>query len=158
MDLEQLCYKHSRLARVEILRQFFVNPRASQLMTNEKSISTKPKRRRGGQPGNLNALKHGFYSRSFRKFEIDDLGVTSVTDLAGEINALRISTRRLIELSADNTDTEIGIKLLSTLSLALVRLSNLLRAQVRINAGLESEAFESIGKGLTEKKKELWEK
>ncbi len=151
-----MCYKHSRLARVEKQRQFFFNPRASQLMTEDKLISPKPKRRRGGQPGNLNAMKHGFYARSFRKFEIDDLHAISGTDLSGEINALRIATRRLIELSSDNYDTETGIKLLSTLSLALVRLSNLLRSQARINAGQESENFNAIGEGLSQSKKEQW--
>lgn len=31
------------------------------------------KRKRGGQLGNLNALKHGFYSRQFKGMELDDL-------------------------------------------------------------------------------------
>ena len=115
-------------------------------------------RRRGAQPGNLNAMKHGFYSRNFHRFEIEDLKKIPDTDLVGEINALRVVTRRLLELSSDNTDTEIGIKLLSTFSLALVRLSNLLRAQVKINADLESETFASIGQALTEVHDELWKK
>jgi hypothetical protein len=33
------------------------------LKTNEQPMETKPKRRRGGQPGNTNAIKHGRWSR-----------------------------------------------------------------------------------------------
>ncbi len=124
-------------------------------MTDLDLLTPKPNRRRGAQPGNLNALKHGFYSRSFRKFEIDDLDTTTATDLAGEINALRIVIRRLLELSVDNTDTDTGIKFLATLSLSLVRLSSLLRSQVRINQGLESETFNAIGAGATKARLKL---
>jgi hypothetical protein len=31
------------------------------------------KRKRGGQPGNGNALRHGFYSRRFTRQEVEDL-------------------------------------------------------------------------------------
>ena len=59
-----------------------------------KKISKK-KRKRGGQPGNLNALKHGFYSRLFREPEIADLDTLAmlesvgVDDLRGEVVMMR---------------------------------------------------------------------
>lgn len=34
--------------------------------------------KRGAQPGNLNALKPGFYSKHFQKAELKDLGFTQV--------------------------------------------------------------------------------
>ena len=32
-----------------------------------------PSRKRGAQPGNTNALKHGFYARAYRSGELNDL-------------------------------------------------------------------------------------
>ena len=43
------------------------------------------KKRRGAQPGNLNALKHGFYSRSFKELENSDLEAMLAQDLESEI-------------------------------------------------------------------------
>ena len=48
-------------------------------------------RKRGGQPGNSNAWKHGFYSRSFTKLEAKDLKVVTSLDLTNEIIMLRVS-------------------------------------------------------------------
>jgi hypothetical protein len=45
---------------------------------------------RGGQPGNTNALKHGFYSRRFRDIEFSDLDVITVADLQNEIAMMRV--------------------------------------------------------------------
>ena len=40
-----------------------------------------PKRRRGGQSGNTNALKHGFYSSHFRRSDLKDLENCEFSDL-----------------------------------------------------------------------------
>ena len=124
-------------------------------MPDTSNTPPKPKRRRGGQPGNLNAYKHGFYSRNFRLFEKNDLRKIANPDLAGEINALRVAIRRLIELSDANTDTDTGIRLLSTLSLAFVRLASLLRSQSSINPSAYLEDSDPIGQILTEVRLEL---
>ena len=39
------------------------------------------KRNRGAQPGNVNALKHGFYSQQFRNGELADLDSFEDTNL-----------------------------------------------------------------------------
>jgi hypothetical protein len=87
-----------------------------------------PKRPRGAPPGNLNALKHGFYSRGFRTMDIADLDAMLENGLKSEINMLRVSTRRLLELSQENTDVDQGIHLLSVLGVTATRLANLIRA------------------------------
>lgn len=51
-----------------------------------------PPRRRGGQPGNTNALKHGLYSRTLTAAAQEALAqalTLPVTDLSEEIAALR---------------------------------------------------------------------
>ena len=59
----------------------------------------KANRHRGGQPGNLNALKHGFYSKTFRKIETEDLECMGGEGLEDEIEMMRIMTRRFLELA-----------------------------------------------------------
>jgi len=65
------------------------------------------KRRPGGQPGNLNALKHGFYSKALSKaaaLELTQAEGMSPADLAPEIALLRARIRRLLEAEPDNLD------------------------------------------------------
>jgi hypothetical protein len=77
------------------------------------------KRRRGGQPVNLNALKHGFYSRQFQKSELTDL--EEVGDLQEEIGMMRVVTRRLLDAARKCSDMGELINLLNTLGLASTR-------------------------------------
>ena len=67
-------------------------------MTREPnaSIATieSEKRKRGGQPGNINAIKHGFYSKNFSLAERRGLKVTEGVVLGDEIALLRVLIRR----------------------------------------------------------------
>jgi hypothetical protein len=54
------------------------------------------KRKRGGQPGNRNALKHGFYARSFDLDIIKDLDIHS-PHVDDEIHLLRLFMRRICQ-------------------------------------------------------------
>jgi hypothetical protein len=56
-----------------------------------------PKKRRGGQPGNANAIKHGFYTRHFRGQEIKVLDQLPVAELQDEMEALRAFLRRYLK-------------------------------------------------------------
>ena len=113
------------------------------------------KRSRGAQPGNLNALKHGFYSRNFRKMEIDDLDIICAEGLESEINMLRISTRRLLELSQDNTDLDTGIRLLTVMGATSTRLANLLRTEALLGTSRQDETYNAIIQALDEVNKEI---
>lgn len=55
-------------------------------------------RERGGQPGNRNALKHGFFSSQFTKQEKENLNLLA-DDLTTEIAMLRVVTRRFLRLA-----------------------------------------------------------
>ena len=115
-----------------------------------------PKRPRGAPPGNLNALKHGFYSRQFRKVDIEDLDAMLDSGLDSEINMLRVSTRHLIELSQENTDLDTGIRLLTVLGATSTRLANLLRAQVMLGGSRQDDIYKQIIEALDEVHKELF--
>ena len=59
----------------------------------------KPKARtgkkRGGQPGNKNNLRHGFYAKSFTPDENKRLDNQGTLDVLGEINLIRVSLDKL---------------------------------------------------------------
>ena len=99
-------------------------------------------RLRGGQPGNLNALKHGFYSRYFKANEIEAIEGLEQDDLREEIAALRVIIRRILELSGDINDVNTGLRLLSTLSAAAAQLSGMVKVQAVIQQTGTEDSFE----------------
>ena len=64
----------------------------------ESHSDVKPKRKRGGQPGNQNARKHGLYSKHFtpEQFEILE-NADDLKDLAPEIALLRVRLNTLLD-------------------------------------------------------------
>jgi len=54
-----------------------------------------PKRKGGGQPGNKNALRHGFYAKKFTADENSRLDKTNAVDVQAEIALLRVCIGRL---------------------------------------------------------------
>ena len=84
-------------------------------------------RRRGGQPGNLNALKHGFYSKHFQKAELKDLG--QAQDLQEEIAMMRVVTRRLLKMARGCKVMGELINVLGALGLASTRVAGLMKTQ-----------------------------
>jgi len=90
-------------------------------------------KKRGAQPGNTNALKHGFYSRFFTDGECTDLSEIS-PDLVGEIAMLRVLNLRVfarlsnMETVPKEYDHDKYLDFASLLSSVSVRLSTLLRA------------------------------
>jgi hypothetical protein len=109
------------------------------------------KRKPGAQPGNQNALKHGFYSRVLRPFDRCDGEPVGLQD---EIHMLRAVMRRVLELSREVDTLEPALNLLSALGLAAYRLSVLLRAQKTIGGG-EDEISEAISQALAEVVKDM---
>jgi len=58
-----------------------------------KNLDNRP-RPRGAQPGNTNALKHGFYAKHFNQLELSDLETALSGGLDNEIEMLRVAQRR----------------------------------------------------------------
>jgi hypothetical protein len=85
------------------------------------------KRSRGAQHGNLNALKHGFYSKHMSRIEVEDLETALQDGLTDEIAMLRVALRRTFELSKRAVTLDEAETALSSLGFACAHLSNLLR-------------------------------
>ncbi len=116
-----------------------------------------PRRRRGGQRGNQNALKHGFYARRFKKADVADVEGYEFSGLKDEINVLRIHLRRLIELSGSVDDFWQEAVTLRVLCLACDSLTRLMKAQHFLLSG-EDEASAALRPALDEVVEEMKQK
>ncbi len=89
-------------------------------------------KKRGGQPGNRNAWKHGFYSKYFSPFDIRALSDIPVTAMTGELGVLRLSVDRFMEAytaSLKDLDYEERLAALRFITLAVGRIAALERLQ-----------------------------
>ena len=113
-----------------------------------------PSRKRGAQPGNINALRHGFYSRSLRKLELDDLDLILPDETDSEIALLRTVIRRVMELSDGIDDLDRAMKLLSTISLSAHHLSAMIYKRRIIAGNADSRVAEALNNALVRLRKE----
>ena len=95
-------------------------------------------RQRGGQQGNRNALKHGFYTRQFNPTDIADLNKFDFTGLDHEIILLRVLMRRLVESARSLADSESLSALLRHITLTSIALIRLYHTSFILN-GLSTE-------------------
>jgi hypothetical protein len=121
-------------------------------MTDDDAPKTS-RRRRGGQPGNSNALKHGFYSRHMQALEMGDLDAALAHGLEDEIAMLRVATRRLFALATMETLDE-GIAVAGMLGMCAIRLAGLMKAY-KAQGGGEDAATSAINQALTEVMREM---
>jgi uncharacterized protein YjcR len=106
----------------------------------------KKRKRRGASKGNLNALKHGFYSRVLDEAEKLDMEQASdVNGIDDEIALLRVKIKAVLEKDPEN------IKLIMQ---ATNTLAGLMRTRYNITKeqgkGLKEEIKEAIGNVLKE--------
>jgi len=97
------------------------------------------KRRQGGQPGNLNALKHGFYSRALKEaqsLELDEAAAVPSDDLSGEIALIRQRILVLLAAAPDN---------LELLCLATRAIANLTRTQYHLKGTDAAQLADAMG-------------
>lgn len=114
------------------------------------------KRKRGAQPANTNAFKHGFYSRRLREISPQDLENAQNSGLKDEINLLRMVMLRLLEqaTAAEDADLEDWQKTLAALGAASSRLATLLRTQQTL-AKSSSDTLSLLSQALSEVTKDL---
>jgi len=121
----------------------------------QKNKGQKLARSRGGQPGNTNAVKHGFYSRKFRDLESEDLETALREGLGDEIALMRVMIRRVFDFANDNAgDLEGWTGTLSALGAASTRLAGMLRTQ-KLLGGSDSEALSALSQALGEVTREF---
>jgi hypothetical protein len=109
--------------------------------------SPDPTSRQGAQPGNTNAVKHGLYSPRFTQIESGDPQKVVYTGVNDEIEMLRKSIRRIVEMSEAIHSLPEALDYLRILALASMSLSRLVRAQKLI---ADSEKGMSIGRAVPE--------
>src|SRR5512135_1713917 len=98
--------------------------------------------RRGAPLGNLNALKHGFYARQFKKADLAGLENCDFEGLKDEIAMLRIYIRRLIQQGSESSDLYETAGILRILCLATTSLTRLIRTQHLLVSGTEDPFWE----------------
>jgi hypothetical protein len=139
--------------------EFWVNPLAFlehicyKWTMNALTASPSPKRRRGGQPGNCNAVKHGFYSTHFRKVDVAALEHCQFSGLADEIGLLRLYIRRVVQMGAEHNDFYETLNLLRLLCMAAATLTRLVKTQ-RLLAG-EDDVSLAIRQAIEQVHQEL---
>ncbi len=87
------------------------------------------KRPRGGQPGNRNAIKHGYYSQAFKKVDLENGESIPIFDLKEEIVVLRLYIRRVVAMANESESFVECVGLLRVLSMAYTSLSRLISTQ-----------------------------
>jgi hypothetical protein len=103
-------------------------------------------RKRGGQPGNANAAKHGFYSAVFKARERTMLADLPVTDLSAEIDLIRITNHRFLQaLKASKGDLDLQTQLtaLRAVNLSAQSIATLLRVHA-LTAALDEETAAAL--------------
>lgn len=127
-------------------------------MKKPNAKDLKPKkdlsRKIGAQPGNVNAWKHGFYSRRYKALEIRDLEAVLHNNLDDEIALLRVMIRRVFEFADKEAETlDDWESVLTTLGAASTRLAGLIRVQ-HLSTGksqnIEDLLAEAIGEAAHE--------
>jgi hypothetical protein len=105
------------------------------------------KRRRGAPKGNLNALKHGFYTRRIPKRDLTGVESTNPSGLVEEIALIRVFTRRLLESISPESDAYELADILRALCLASSTITRVVKTQFLITSagtGIDDEIAEAI--------------
>lgn len=97
--------------------------------------------------GNLNALKHGFYSRYYKQVETDDIALTK-DSLDDEIIMLRVLIRRALQL-LDDAEIEDQSQIINAVSLGVSRLGNTMHMNL-VLSGKASDIGAALMQALTE--------
>jgi hypothetical protein len=93
-------------------------------------------RSRGAQPGNTNALTHGFYSSRFKATERRLLDEMPLTDLSAEIELIRVTSARFLkalEASKGTLEFKQHLAALRAANLSAHSIASLMRAQALAN-------------------------
>jgi hypothetical protein len=111
-------------------------------------------RRPGGQLGNINALKHGFYTRRFKKGDLSGVENTNSKGLTEEIALIRIFTRRLVETVDPAADLFELAGILHTLCLASSTITRIIRAQALLGND-PTDFYESVDEAIRQVRIEM---
>jgi len=129
-------------------------PRQKTSITNLQSKFEKPNPHRGAPLGNLNALKHGFYSRQFKKSDLFGLEDCDFDGLKDETTIMRVFIRRFIEQCSDPTDLYETAGILRIRCLATASLTRLIKTQ-HLLVSDSDDPFRDLRQALAEVNQEM---
>ena len=112
------------------------------------------KRLRGAQPGNTNALRHGFYSRYLHQLELDDLDQIVIEDMDSEIALVRSLIRRTAEFSEGVDSLEQAIKLLNSIGMNAQHLSAIIYKRHMLAGNADTRVADAFNDVLERLRKE----
>jgi hypothetical protein len=105
-------------------------------------MEKREKTKKGGQKGNQNARKHGFYSKVLDAAQKRELAIAiDVEGIDEEIALMRVKIRSVLEKDPEN------IKLIMA---ATTTLAGLLKANLELNKNQKKSVAASIGKVIQE--------
>jgi len=110
---------------------------------NTRTCSNPPAPRitrgRGGQPGNTNALRHGFYTDRFKYHDLQSLNlIHDHIDRSSETNTLRVAINRLATAVHDQLTFKETIAMVHAVTRATGRIGHLVKVQKLIEADSNS--------------------
>lgn len=97
--------------------------------------------KRGAPKGNLNALKHGFYSERFRTGELDALVKIPKGSIQNEIAVLRVMTRRVAAMLEEGASPDEVFEFYKLMGLMCTRISSLLRTEKLLEVGSQNSSI-----------------
>lgn len=97
------------------------------------------KRKRGAPAGNINALKHGFYSKRFNTGELLDLDNITEGSISEEIAMMRVITRRVVDLMENGATNQEVLDFYKIIGQMCMQISALLRTQKILDAGSQGK-------------------
>ncbi len=121
-------------------------------ITRSDQVKTPPPRKRGGQPGNTNAFKHGFYTKNFSLAERRGLQAAKGLVLGDEIALLRVLIRRFADqiLASQGSAPSETAHHLAVISEAMLRLGGLLRTDHALGGSASSDFITQLNLVLAE--------
>ena len=112
------------------------------------------RKRKGAQPGNLNALKHGFYSESFKNLSSNDIEAVLSEGLDDEIALLRVLLRKFVDMTEGFENLNQAAQILDLAGMTATRLGNLLKIQSLLG-GKGDETLQILNEVIEEVNKEF---
>lgn len=130
-----------------------------------RKAKAKTGRKSGAQPGNKNAMRHGFYAQRFTADQNNRLDQQKPVDVQSEIALIRVCIDKLrdelnfepaylTDAQKNETRDEHYLKALNTLGLMTQSLSTLVRTQHLVH-GKTSDVQDSILRALEELRLEM---
>jgi hypothetical protein len=99
-------------------------------------MSTSPPKKRGAQPANTNALKHGVYSRHYTPEELLALDKDVAGSLKDELEILRLSifdaAESVLKEPEDSLSFHDNVTALRTITVAVARLENIIQVRMTV--------------------------